>query len=151
VVEDCLRIDAANLRRWGILRADKWNFGSIQWTNTVTGEQIADISYEIDTRQGTSGVLTLIYTIAKTQDIREPVPLETTRPPGGGVRWWFICPLSVNGVHCGRRVRVLYKPPGYPYFGCRHCYNLTYTSCQESHKWDALHRWMAEALGDLTV
>jgi len=23
------------------------------------------------------------------------------------------------------------------YFGCRHCYNLTYTSCQESHKYDA--------------
>jgi len=28
----------------------------------------------------------------------------------------------------------LYLPPGGKYFGCRHCYNLTYKSCQESDK-----------------
>ncbi len=44
----------------------------------------------------------------------------------GGVRYWFECPLYKNNKHCGRRVGVLYK--GGNYFGCRHCYDLTYSS-----------------------
>jgi len=50
----------------------------------------------------------------------------------GGVRYWFICPLVINGRPCGRRVGKLYLPPGGKYFGCRHCYNLTYR-CQKEH------------------
>jgi hypothetical protein len=34
-------------------------------------------------------------------------------------------------------VRKLYLPGGGKHFGCRHCYDLTYTSCQESHKYDS--------------
>ena len=47
------------------------------------------------------------------------------------VRYWFICPLSRNGVYCGRRVGNLYKAPGADYFGCRHCYDLSYESRNE--------------------
>jgi len=49
----------------------------------------------------------------------------------GGVRWWFICLLSYDGVYCGRRVAKLYCPPGGIYYGCRHCYNLSYDSRNE--------------------
>lgn len=57
----------------------------------------------------------------------------TTTPCNyGGVRYWFICPLSKNGVYCGRRVAKLYKAPGGNYFGCRHCYDLSYESRNES-------------------
>jgi len=35
---------------------------------------------------------------------------------------------------CGRRVAKLYLPRGARYFGCRHCYDLTYLSCQRSDK-----------------
>ncbi len=59
----------------------------------------------------------------------------------GGRRWWFICPLIVNGRVCNRRVGVLYLASG-KYFGCRHCYNLTYERSKESHKFDALFRKM---------
>jgi hypothetical protein len=45
--------------------------------------------------------------------------------------FYFICPLVVNGRACRRRVAKLYLPPGGEYFGCRHCYNLTYESCKE--------------------
>jgi hypothetical protein len=31
---------------------------------------------------------------------------------------------------------MLYLPPGGEVFGCRHCYGLTYESCQQSHKYD---------------
>jgi hypothetical protein len=42
-------------------------------------------------------------------------------------------------------VAKLYLPRRY--FGCRHCHGLTYTSCQESHKFDSLNRLMAQNLG----
>jgi hypothetical protein len=58
------------------------------------------------------------------------VRLVTTGCHLGGVRWWFICPLSRNEVTCGRRVRKLYLHG--KYFGCRRCHDLSYTSCQES-------------------
>jgi len=35
---------------------------------------------------------------------------------------------------CRRRVAKLYVPPGGHLFGCRHCYDLTYKSSQESDK-----------------
>jgi hypothetical protein len=58
------------------------------------------------------------------------VRLVATRCHLGGVRWWFVCPLSTNGVACGRRVRKLYLRGRY--FGCRHCHGLTYLSTQQS-------------------
>jgi hypothetical protein len=59
------------------------------------------------------------------------VALTTTPCNLGGVRYWFICPLNKNGVYCGRRVAKLYKAPRGNYFGCRHCYNLSYESRNE--------------------
>jgi hypothetical protein len=51
----------------------------------------------------------------------------TTTPCGyGGKRYWFICPLSKNGVYCGRRVGVIYSIG--KWFGCRHCGNIAYNS-----------------------
>jgi len=46
------------------------------------------------------------------------VSLTTTPLPWGGLRWWFTCPLVVEGRSCGRRVGKLYLPPGRGYFGC---------------------------------
>ena len=60
------------------------------------------------------------------------VQLTTTPCNFGGVRYWFICPLSKKGVYCGRSVGKLYCPPGANYYGCRHCYNLSYESRNES-------------------
>ena len=54
----------------------------------------------------------------------------------GGVRYWFLCPAVKDGVLCENRVGVLYLPPGGKIFGCRHCWGLTYESCQKSHKYD---------------
>jgi hypothetical protein len=33
--------------------------------------------------------------------------------------------------------------PSGEYFGCRYCYNLTYSSCQESHKHDSFYKQFA--------
>jgi hypothetical protein len=74
--------------------------------------------------------------------------LVTTRTRLGGIRWWFLCPLMAEGSPCGRRVGKLYLPPAGRYFGCRNCQQLTYTSCQESRKYDGLWRRMALDLGE---
>jgi hypothetical protein len=63
-----------------------------------------------------------------------PIAFTATRCNFGGVRYWFICPLVIDGKPCRRRVAKLYLPPGGKYFGCRHCYNLTYRSCKEHDK-----------------
>lgn len=61
-------------------------------------------------------------------DIQNKYPIVATPCNYGGLRYWFICPASKNGVYCGRRVGKLYLPVGYKYFACRHCYELTYRS-----------------------
>ncbi|MCE5199571.1 hypothetical protein LLG39_11415 [bacterium] len=38
-------------------------------------------------------------------------------------------------------------PSGGKYFGCRQCYNLTYTSCNDSHRFDGLFRLMGAKMG----
>ncbi len=60
------------------------------------------------------------------KDFDYKVLLTTTPCRYGGERYWFICPLSKNGLYCGKRIGVLYKVGDY--FGCRHCYDLTYES-----------------------
>jgi hypothetical protein len=90
---------------------------------------------------GQTAVLTLVYEDGDGENVRVPVLLQRTRPTFGGRRWWFTCPLVVNGVPCGRRVGKLYLPPGAQYFGCRHCHDLTYQSAQEAHKWERIESW----------
>jgi len=50
----------------------------------------------------------------------------------GGWQYWFICQLNRNGAAYRKRIAKIYLPPGGKYFGCRHCYNLTY-ECQKEH------------------
>ena len=64
------------------------------------------------------------------------VGIERTACRFGGVRYWFLCPAVKDGVYCGNRVTKLFLPPAGKVFGCRRCYDLTYQSCQESHKYD---------------
>jgi hypothetical protein len=54
------------------------------------------------------------------------VELTTSECHYGGVRYWFVCPLTTNGVQCNQRVGKLYLTPQGNYFGCRHCHNITY-------------------------
>ncbi|MBI2842384.1 MAG: hypothetical protein HYX78_03190 [Armatimonadetes bacterium] len=148
-VEDCLDLDVNKLARDGMIRRTPWQ-GSLIWTNTRTGEQIASVGYTC-TGSGDDWTLTLNYTVTRRDgekhDVRLPIPLQTTVPCFGGERWWFTCPLVVRGRSCLRRVGKLYPPPGGLYFGCRRCYDLAYTTCQESHKHDRLFRSIAGVVG----
>lgn len=113
-----------------------------------TGEAFSSASYEVDTTSGCGGWFRLSYTKTRTgEQVDYRITLTTTRAPWGAVRWWFVCPLVTNGRPCGRRAGKLYLPPGARYYGCRHCYRLTYTSCNESRKYDGLYRTLARDMG----
>src|SRR5262245_50817559 len=149
-VEQCKNLDANRWMREGILRAGVRLSGGWRWVYQDGREH--SISYEVDTLDATGPAVRLSYTITRegTQErdsLDYRVQLTTTRPRFGGLRWWFICPLVARGWPCERRVGKLYLPPGGRYFGCRHCYDLTYTSCQESRKHDRLWRMLAANMG----
>lgn len=149
-VEDCLSIDANHWQREGILKAKICQTGSCRWTYR-SGNRFT-VNYQVVTLDLACPFVRLWYSWTRTstrqsESAEYSVPLSATRPRFGGLRWWFICPLIVKGRTCGRRVGKLHLPPGARYFGCRQCHSLTYTSCQESHKYDRLYRFMAKNLG----
>lgn len=148
-VEECLSIDANLWMREGVLKAGTHSVGSLRWTYPGGGS--FSVLHEVDTLDPDRPFVWLWYSWVWTATQQQEsagyrVALTTTRPRFGGLRWWFVCPLVVNGRPCGRRVGKLYLPPSGRYFGCRRCHDLTYTSCQQSHKFDTLDRWMAREL-----
>jgi hypothetical protein len=148
VVEDCLSIDASRWTREGILRAGAHRAGLWRWV--YHGGRECSIGYEVLARDMDWPRVRLHY--AQTVEGRqEPVDyhvcVDTTVPTFGGLRWWFLCPLIVDGLLCERRVGKLYLPPCGRYFGCRSCYRLTYTSCQANGQGKALARMVARNLG----
>ncbi len=124
--------------------------GTLGWNVKGHLEQItATIGYTILLRQDQAGeaegrepIVHLRYTSTSPGGHKSeqdyPVRVVYTTPPFGGRRWWWLCPLLYQGQPCGRRVAKLYLPGGDVYFGCRHCHSLTYESCNESHKYDAM-------------
>jgi hypothetical protein len=130
VVEGCHAIDTADLRRWKLLAPGAtYRAGSLTWRRNGEAEPSSSVGYTL-TLGGAEGVLRLDYRMKESGEALDyPVRLVTTRCHLGGARWWFVCPLSVSGVACGRRVRKLYLRG--KYFGCRRCHGLAYTSSQE--------------------
>lgn len=60
-------------------------------------------------------------------------------------RVWLLCPMEKEGEVCHRQVGVLYFRNGK--FGCRHCLNLTYTSCKRGKSWPyKLEKWRSRKI-----
>ncbi|TKJ36310.1 MAG: hypothetical protein CEE38_12920 [Planctomycetes bacterium B3_Pla] len=133
--EDCRSVSISFLKKHDYFSEPCCMSGTISWKN-YNGEQTASIGVTVSTLDG-ENYIRFQYTTTdrnsgeKTEyDYR--VSLTTTPCNLGGVRYWFVCPLSKGGVYCGRRVAKLYKAPGASYFGCRHCYDLSYESRNET-------------------
>jgi len=134
-VEDCRSVSISFLKKHGYLSEPCSMSGSIVWKNYY-GEETSSISIAVSTMYDDNYVrfqyTTTNRNTGEKTEYDYKVQLTTTPCNFGGVRYWFICPLSKKGVYCGRRVAKLYKAPGANYFGCRHCYNLSYESRNES-------------------
>jgi len=83
------------------------NFGVV--VNITDQEQYMRLLYGLTDMNG------------ETESFDYKVRLTTTECTYGGKRYWFVCPLR----NCGKRIGTLYL--GNKYFGCRHCYNITYS------------------------
>ena len=140
IVEDCKSISTAWLNKYDYLCG--WKTGGMNWSNSA-GEKLDSIGFGVSVIEWWEKYIEFDYSITnissgEKEHFKYRNKLVSTSCKYGGQRWWFICQLSVNGVYCGRRVGILYLPPNGKYFGCRHCYNLTYTSCKENHGRDRL-------------
>ena len=133
-------LDVLKLTEWWrkVWTSEKYLEVFIKYWWTKEGRKIANIYYEVK-RSETGSIyvqLSYIRTFAPDEEITYPVELTTTPCNFGGVRYWFLCPLVVDGKACRRRVGKLYLPWGSRYFGCRTCHDLTYRSCKEHNKVD---------------
>jgi hypothetical protein len=144
VVEDCLSLNVNRWSREGILKAGACVTGN--WQSTYQGGGTFRVNYEANTLDPARPFVRLRYSwvwgVTREKESADyPIRLAATRPRLGGLCWWCVCPLVVNGVACGHRVGKLNLPDRERYFGCRHYHRLTYTSCQQQDKRvDALRR-----------
>lgn len=136
ITENCWRIDAKYLARYGYFQRSQ--SGLLMWKNKEGQTKCSiDVSSTIEKYHNLYEYLTLKYSMENQSskqsiDYDYNISLTTSKCNYGGIRYWLICPLCHSGIPCNRRVRKLYLPPGRRYFGCRHCYNLTYRS-QQGH------------------
>jgi hypothetical protein len=139
--EDCLSLSVSKLR--DLIRGGPGSF--VRWAWWWGDRCVLRACFDLVGSSDKLGVR-LRYTLGD-DELDYIIPLTSTRPNFGGRRWWFVCPLVIRGRDCGRRVGKLYLPLGARYFGCRTCYNLTYRSCKDSHKYDALYRRLGADVG----
>lgn len=133
-VEDCRSVSISFRKKHSYFSRYGYQSGRILWKNSF-GEETGSIGIAVGVSEGEKYVR-FYYTVTdrntgEKTDYDYEVQLATTPCNFGGVRYWFICPLSKNGIYCGRRVAKLYEPRGAVYFGCRRCHNLTYESRNE--------------------
>lgn len=132
-VEDCTQLSIFKLKEFGLLNG--YHATTLTWTRKLSGKQ-SSIGIVVDTEDELYVKVNYTITDRSTDektDYDYKIQLTTTPCHFGSVRYWFICPLSLNGVYCGRRVAKLYKAPGAVYYGCWHCYDLSYESRNKSH------------------
>jgi len=132
-VEQCNSISTRWLREHGYFCS--YQMGNIGWLNRF-GELAGSVGFFIFTGvEERYPCINFKYTITnqygKETEHNYRVTLDSTPCYFGGRRWWFLCPMNV----CRRRVGALYLVR--EDFRCRHCYNLTYKSCQDNHKFDS--------------
>lgn len=129
--DEATKIEISWLKKQGkIYNTNTYESASIYWTH-YPSETKSSISYSIMTDDAGIKRMRFEYTITdrnsgEKRKIDYNVQLTTTPCYYGNVRFWFVCPFSVGGKYCGRRVGNLYLSGDY--FCCRHCADLTYSS-----------------------
>ncbi|MCD6161464.1 MAG: hypothetical protein J7K40_03505 [candidate division Zixibacteria bacterium] len=136
-VEECEAISISWLRQHDYLCG--FRSGVIEWRSAGGHKTSVGIEVSVDKINTYGSFLKINYDITKKttgeiQNYNYKVEIVSTPCNYGGARYWFICPLTTDGRYCGRRIAKLHLAPGSNYFGCRHCHNLTYTSCKEHDK-----------------
>ena len=130
LTDTCLQLSIIHLAKTGALVPGGYSMFTGDCPDSNFGMLLFVLDLDLTPRTHGKCTVTHISYNGVTTGATTPyvVRLTTTVPHLGGFRYWFCCPLTRNGHVCGRRVGKLYLPPGGRYFGCRHCYQLTYQS-----------------------
>jgi len=132
-VDEVRSIDILDLQRKKVFCREPGSIWTSSWSRN--GEVVASISYRVEAGEDGPSGLRFMYAITDSdteekRDYNYVIPVVATPCNYGGSRWWYICPLVVNGRSCQSRCRIVYMPQGSEYFGCRECHRLTYESRQ---------------------
>jgi hypothetical protein len=114
-----------------------WRYGGIKWTYKMSGNE-SSIGFTVAINGNAEDNIRLQYTqtnrsTGEKESMDYKIQLTTTPCHYGGVRYWFICPLTKNDKYCGRRVGVIYSTG--KYFGCRHCGEIAYAAQKQGGKY----------------
>jgi len=129
-VDGSLVLDLAQMQREKRLQPGEW--GTLTWKHgeSVTGQ----VGYAIPENMER---LELTYTATingESDNVRQSLGLSRIPAPYGGFRYFVHCPRCLN------RFTKLCLPSGARLFACRKCYDLTYQSSKDSHKFDSFFR-----------
>lgn len=149
-VESCLTLNINHLMRQGFASTTGNRFGTVTWKSNDIEGYSPTLEYWVDSWSEEEISLRLNFTVRldnEKREVTQHIILRSTTPNYGGSRWFFICQLARNGWTCSRRMVTLHLPPRQILFGCRSCYDLTYSSCQDSHKFDIFYTNLAKKAG----
>jgi hypothetical protein len=127
-VESALALEVRALARAGALSGIGGEL-TLSWRRSRTKEVLAEVTITTVLEVGSNRIRisAKLGTVGRQQALpTQIVWLETTVPPFGGVRWWFVCPRF------GKRVGKLYLPPGAHVFASREAHQLGYMSQRET-------------------
>jgi hypothetical protein len=123
------KIDVRFLKKHGYLSGTRW--GVMQWTSNFSGY---DGSATLESTTVNDVKHLRIRCSESKYGMQEgyecEVELTTTPCNYGGKRYWMVCP----SWGCHQRVGTLYFGGGC--FACRHCFNLTYKSQNQSKRYN---------------
>jgi hypothetical protein len=133
-VEECLALDVNVLAHDGAFENPNGSWMYTFWPDKNGIEQFR-VGFQVTTLAGGQLILHVHYDADGPYSpagypVQYAVKVISTPCRFGGKRYWFLCPLAMQGRRCGRKVARLYLPPGQSVFGCRLCHDLTYTSTQ---------------------
>ena len=118
MVEPSFVLDLRSLAQQGLVRMGAWvPDARVRFEDPESRRVWGEITCTIDTRRPDAPRLDLRYRIVRTGErVGLRVALRASPGAGGGLRWWFLCPLG-----CGRTAVRLHLPGGASRFGCRTC------------------------------
>ena len=145
LVEDCLSLAIEELSRRRLFRGAGSRQADLSWGALHPPNLSPAVRLELHLA-GSSPSWIIRYWVTgsdRSTAMHQSGALVRTRPPYGGVRWWFGCP------RCGRRCGKLYLPPDRPDFACRICYRLRYVvqDCGRDRRHELRARRLVERLG----
>lgn len=146
LVEHALVLDMVAINRTRQLIPGAATSGRLNVIAPVGGRAMA-LTYRANLTNPDEARVQFSYCV-RGLDFCQTVRLAVTRPRLGGVRMWFVCPVT------GKRARVLYLPEGKKLFASREAHGLSYRSQSESDLFRSITRAQnirASLGGDLSI